>query len=98
DVTISVMTWRSRLGDDLAPVGGFLAGKLLSHAVLGALLGALGGVVQLSIGARSWLQIAAGLVIVTFGLAQLGVPGFRTVVVEPPASWMRLVRNRARSR
>ena len=33
-----------------------------------------------------------------FGLAQLGVPGFRRIVVEPPASWLRVVRNRARSR
>jgi len=90
-------SWRGQLGDDLAPVGGFLLGKLAAYTVLGALLGALGGVVQLSQGARTWLQIGAGLLIITFGLAQLGVPGFRRVVVEPPASWMRLVRSRARS-
>src|SRR2546426_9753182 len=30
-------SWRARLGDDLAPVGGFLAGQLLAQAVLGAL-------------------------------------------------------------
>lgn len=65
--------------------------------MLGGLLGALGGVVQLSQAARTWLQIGAGLLIITFGLAQLGVLGFRRIVVEPPASWMRLVRNRARS-
>ncbi|MGN2642146.1 MULTISPECIES: urease accessory protein UreH domain-containing protein [Nocardia] len=86
----------ARLGDDLAPVGGFLAGKLLSHTLLGAALGALGGAVQLSIGTRTWLQIGAGLLIIVFGLAQLGVPGFRGIVVEPPASWMRIVRSGAR--
>jgi sulfite exporter TauE/SafE len=91
-------SWRGQLGDDLAPVGGFLLGKLAAYTLLGALLGVLGGVVQLSQGARTWLQIGAGLLIITFGLAQLGVPGFRRIVVEPPASWMRLVRNRARSR
>ncbi|UGT44003.1 sulfite exporter TauE/SafE family protein [Nocardia yamanashiensis] len=90
--------WAARLGDDLAPVMGFLAGKLLSHTLLGALLGALGAAVQLSAGVRSWLQICAGLLIVVFGLAQLGVPGFRSIVVEPPQSWMRLVRRRSRSR
>jgi sulfite exporter TauE/SafE len=90
-------SWRGQLGDDLAPVGGFLLGKLAAYTVLGALLGALGGVVQLSPGTRTWLQIGAGLLIITFGLAQLGLPGFRRIVVEPPASWMRLVRNRARS-
>jgi hypothetical protein len=30
-------TWCAQLGDDLAPVGGFLAGKLLVHTLLGAL-------------------------------------------------------------
>ncbi len=90
-------TWREQLGDDLAPVGGFLAGKLVSYTLLGALLGALGGVVALSVGARTLLQIGAGLVIVTFGLAQLGVPGFRGIVIEPPRSWTTIVRHRARS-
>lgn len=88
----------SRLADDLAPVGGFLAGKLVSHMALGAALGALGGVVQLSVGARTLAQIVAGLLVVVFGLAQLGVPGFRGIVVAPPASWSRFVRGRARSR
>jgi sulfite exporter TauE/SafE len=90
-------SWRGQLGDDLAPVGGFLLGKLAAYTALGALLGAVGGVVQLSQGARTWLQIGAGLLIITFGLAQLGLPGFRRIVIEPPASWMRLVRSRARS-
>lgn len=90
-------SWRAQLGDDLTPVGGFLAGKLVSHTLLGALLGVAGGAVQLSTGARTTLQIAAGLLIIVFGLAQLGVPGFRGIVIEPPQSWMRLVRKRARS-
>jgi uncharacterized protein len=89
--------WHAQLGDDLAPVGGFLAGKLVSHTLLGALLGAAGSVVELSVGARTWLQIGAGLLIIVFGLAQLGVPGFRGIVIEPPPSWMKIVRNRARS-
>lgn len=88
---------RARIGDDVAPVAGFLVGKLVSHAVLGALLGVLGGAVQISAGARMVLQLVAGVVVVVFGLAQLGVPGFRRIVVEPPASWMRAVGGRARS-
>lgn len=90
-------SWRAKLGDDLAPVGGFLAGKLAAYTLVGGLLGALGGVVQLSTAARTWLQLGAGLLIITFGLAQLGMPGFRRIVIEPPASWTRLVRNRTRS-
>lgn len=96
--TLPERGWSEQLVDDLTPVGGFLTGKLVSHTLLGALLGALGGAVQLSVGARTWLQIGAGLLIIVFGLAQLGVPGFRRIVIEPPASWARLVRNRARSR
>lgn len=95
--TVERPSWRTQLGDDLAPVGGFLAGKLLSHTLLGALLGAVGSAVELSVGARTWLQIGAGLLIIVFGLAQLGVPGFRGVVIEPPISWMKIVRKRARS-
>ncbi|MBQ0928655.1 sulfite exporter TauE/SafE family protein [Saccharopolyspora endophytica] len=86
-----------RLADDLAPVGGFLLGKLVSHALLGALLGTLGGVAQLSVGLRTWIQLLAGAVIIAFGLAQLGVPGFRNIIIEPPLSWMRIVRDRSRS-
>lgn len=88
---------RTTLGDDLAPVGAFLVGKLISHAVIGALLGALGAVVQLSTSARTVLQLTAGILIIVFGLAQLGVPGFRNISVEPPLSWMPLVRKSARS-
>ncbi len=87
----------ARLGDDLTPVGGFMAGKLLSHTLLGALLGAVGGAVQLSLGARITLQFVAGALIIVFGLAQLGVPGFRRIVIMPPLPWMRMVRNQSRS-
>ena len=37
--TTSNPDWYRRVADDLAPVGGFLAGKLVSHTVLGAVLG-----------------------------------------------------------
>ncbi len=87
----------SRLADDIAPVGGFLAGKLGSHVLLGAGLGALGGAIQLSVSTRTTAQLLAGLLVVVFGLAQLGVPGFRRIVIEPPVSWSRFVRGRARS-
>lgn len=97
-VTLEHRTALQRFGDDLAPVGGFLAGKLGSHTVLGALLGALGGAAQIPAGARTTLQLLAGVVIIMFGLAQLGVPGFRTIVIEAPQSWMKIVRNRSRSR
>ncbi|WP_255567175.1 sulfite exporter TauE/SafE family protein [Pseudonocardia sp. KRD291] len=88
--------WQSVV-DDLVPVGGFLTGKLLSHAVLGGLLGALGSAVQLSVGASAALQLAAGTVVLAFGLAQLGVPGLRRIAIEPPQTFGRLVLRSARS-
>jgi sulfite exporter TauE/SafE len=87
----------ARLADDLAPVGAFLTGKLVSHTLLGALLGALGTVVQFSPTLRAAAQLAAGTLIVAFGLAQLGVRGLRRFTIEPPAAWSRFVRGRARS-
>jgi sulfite exporter TauE/SafE len=89
--------WTTHLADDLAPVGGFLAGKLLSHTLIGLLLGALGSVVQLSVGVRATAQILAGILIITFGLAQLGVRGFKNIRIEPPQLFTRFVRGRARS-
>jgi len=89
--------WSARLADDFAPVGGFLAGKLVSHSVLGALLGTLGTVVQISPTLRAVLQLGAGALIIAFGLAQLGVRGFRRFTVQPPAAIARFVRGRARS-
>lgn len=86
-----------RLGDDLAPVSGFLAGKLVSHTLAGFVLGALGALVGFdpSIGAiAQWL---AGLVMITFGLGALGVPGFRELQVTPPDAWLAVVRKRTRS-
>jgi len=82
---------RATLGDDLTPVGAFLAGKLLSHTALGALLGMVGTAVQLSVRAHTALQLLAGVLIIAFGLAQLGVPGFRRFVIEPPAAFGRVV-------
>ncbi|RZT85593.1 sulfite exporter TauE/SafE [Pseudonocardia sediminis] len=83
--------------DDLFPVGGFLTGKLVSHTVLGGLLGALGSVVQPTVGTSAALQMVAGTAVVIFGLAQLGVPGLRRITIEPPQALRRLVLRSARS-
>lgn len=92
----TITNWRTQLGDDLAPVTGFLVGKLASHALFGALLGALGTLIELSPQLRATVQVVAGLLIVVFGLAQVNVPGFRDVTVTPPASWVKFVRGRSR--
>jgi sulfite exporter TauE/SafE len=88
---------RATLADDITPVGAFLSGKLASHTLLGALLGLIGGAVQLSPTIRAWTQLAAGALVIAFGLAQLGVGPFKRFTVQPPAAWARFVRGRARS-
>ena len=96
-VVVKVPGWGAELVDDLTPVAGFLGGKVVSHVILGALLGGIGSVAQLAPQSRAVLQLVAGVVIVAFGLAQLRVPGFRRLVVSPPASWLRVVRVSSRS-
>lgn len=85
--------WRQ----DAAPVGGFLAGKLASHAVLGLLLGMLGDAVQLGFRTRAVTQGIAGVVMVLLALHLFGIRGLGFLIPQPPASLSRLVRRSARS-
>ncbi len=91
------LTLRVRLGEDLAPVTGFLFGKLASNMLLGFVLGFLGSLVKIDSRISGFAQIAAGVLLLLLALAQLGVPGFRRFVVTPPQSWSRLARSGARS-
>ncbi|MFJ3927044.1 sulfite exporter TauE/SafE family protein [Streptomyces sp. NPDC090022] len=81
----------------LAPVGAFLSGKLLSHTLLGALLGAFGNAIQPSPRAQAVLLLAAGLLMVLFALDLFGVKTVGRLVPRPPASLGRLLRRSART-
>ena len=85
------------LSDDLAPVMGFLAGKLLILTLVGAVLGTIGSLVTLDTRIGQFAQVLAGVVMVTLGLATIGVPGFDRFVFAPPESWTRVVRRSTRS-
>lgn len=85
------------LGDNLAPVAGFLTGKLIVLTITGAVLGTLGSVVTLDVRIGQFAQVLAGVVMVTLGLATIGVPGMKRFVFTPPKSWGRLVRRSTRS-
>lgn len=74
---------RSRL-DDVVPAGGFLAGKLVSHALAGALLGLVGNAAQLDFRTRAAMQIAAGVVMILMAANLLGVSALRRLVPSPP--------------
>lgn len=81
----------------LAPVGAFLGGKLLSHTVLGALLGVFGAALQPSPRMQAVLLLAAGVLMVLFALDLFGVKAVGRLVPRPPASFGRLVRRSAKT-
>ncbi|WP_192583734.1 urease accessory protein UreH domain-containing protein, partial [Streptomyces albicerus] len=83
---------RQRVAEPLAPVGAFLAGKLLSHTLLGALLGIFGAALQPSPRTRAVLLIAAGVLMVLFALDLMGVKAVARLVPRSPAAFGQLVR------
>lgn len=88
----------ARFGKDMAtPVGAFLGAKLVSHALLGALLGTVGSAAQPSPRTRAYLLLGAAVLMVAFALNLMGVRAFRRLVPTMPQAWTRRVRRNARS-
>ena len=84
--------------DDIAPVSAFLTAKLISHLALGALLGALGSVVELSLTAKLMFQGLAALFMFATALNLLDIhPVFRYLSFQPPKWAYRLLKNNERS-
>lgn len=83
---------------DWAPVTFFLGGKLISHIILGFLLGAIGSAVTLSLSAKLIFQGIAALFMFATAMNLLGVhPIFRFLAFQPPASIRRMFKNKDRS-
>jgi sulfite exporter TauE/SafE len=78
-------------------LGAFLGAKLVSHTLLGALLGSIGSAAQPSPRTRAMLLIAAAAIMVVFALDLIGVRGVRRLVPRAPESWARRVRKSSRS-
>ncbi len=80
------------------PVVYFLVAKLAAYTILGALLGALGSIVQITTTAQAVMQILVALYMVVTALNLLDVhPIFRYFVIQPPKALTRLARKSARS-
>lgn len=80
--------------DDIAPVTAFLGSKLISHMILGALLGAVGSVVELSLTAKLVFQGIAAIFMLATALNLLDVhPIFRYLSFAPPKWAYRLLKN-----
>ncbi len=71
--------------DDYLPVTAFLTTKLISHVILGLLLGWLGSRVELSLNARLFFQgIAAAFMLATAANLLELHPIFRHLAIQPP--------------
>lgn len=82
----------------LAPVGAFLVAKIIAYTLLGFALGLLGAKLQLSLTARLWLQVGAGVFMILTGV-RLFVPRWLPWLdLHPPARVRRLVRQSTRTR
>lgn len=79
-------------------IASFLSAKLISHTILGFLLGFIGSSISLSPTVRGWFQIAIGIYL--FGIAGniLNLhPIFRYFIITPPKFIAKLLKNEAHS-
>lgn len=87
----------ARVPGSARPILLFLAAKLVAYTILGAALGWLGSLLQLTPNMRAGLQIAVGLFMLGTALRLLNVhPIFRHFVIEPPKAVTRYIRRRSR--
>lgn len=84
---------------DWLPVAMFLGAKLISHTLLGFLLGMLGSAITLSLGMRLTFQTFTALFMFATAMNLLNVhPIFRYVLFQPPKFIQRMVRNSSKSK
>ncbi|MCA9370118.1 MAG: sulfite exporter TauE/SafE family protein [Pseudomonadales bacterium] len=84
---------------DWLPVGMFLGAKLVSHTILGFLLGALGSAITLSLGVRLAFQVFTALFMFATAMNLLDAhPLFRFVAFQPPKFTQKMVRNSSKSK
>ncbi len=81
------------------PTLAFLTTKLIAYTILGFILGAFGGALNISPNVQIVMQFIAGLYMIAISLNLLNVhPIFRYVVIQPPRFLTRLVRNQSKSK
>lgn len=81
------------------PTLAFLATKLIAYTILGFILGAFGGALNISANVQIIMQFVAGLYMVAVALNLLNVhPIFRYAIIQPPRFLTRMVRNQSKSK
>lgn len=79
--------------------GSFILAKLVAYTILGFILGAFGGALNISSNVQITMQIVAGLYMFFVALNLLDIhPIFRYVVISPPRFLTRMVRNSSKSK
>ena len=77
----------------------FLGFKFLSYTILGFILGAFGGALNISGGVQSFMQLFAGIYMIVVALNLLNIhPIFRYAIIQPPRFLTRLVKNQSKSK
>lgn len=78
---------------DWGPVAAFLSTKLISHIILGALLGLLGSRIELSLSARLFFQTLAAIFMLATAMNLLDVhPIFRRLAFQPPKIFFKWIK------
>lgn len=89
----------SKRKHNVFPVMAFLSTKLAVYTILGFVLGAFGGVLNISDKVQTTMQLIAGLYMIAIALDLLKVhPIFRYAVIQPPKFLARMVRNQSKSK
>lgn len=74
----------------------FLIAKLLAHTILGFILGSFGAIINISTKFQSALQIFIGLYLLATAARLLNLhPIFRYFTIQPPKSFLKIVKKRA---
>ena len=83
----------------LYATGVFLATKYIAHIILGFILGAFGGAINISDNMQTVMQLIAGVYMVAVALNLLNIhPIFRYAIIQPPRFLTRMVRNQSKSK
>lgn len=83
----------------LYATGAFLLSKYVAYVLLGFILGAFGGALNIGGNVQIFMQLIAGIYMVAVALNLLNIhPIFRYVIIQPPRFLTRMVRNQSKSK
>lgn len=79
--------------------GAFLTSKYIAYVLLGFILGAFGGAINIGGRVQTIMQLVAGIYMIAVAFNLLNIhPIFRYVIIQPPRFLTRLVRNQSKSK